>query len=81
MPAWSLWGRRAMTTEVMQQCADMIAADAIQDLAVKLGKPEEEVRTIVVESPVYEALYDFETGLWQEGPDYFASLVMGSKNI
>lgn len=70
-----------MTAEVMQQCADMIVTDAIQDLAEKLGKPEEEIRAIVVESPVYEALYDFDSGLWQEGPDYFASLVMGGKDI
>ncbi len=70
-----------MTPEIMQQCADMIAADAIQDLAEKLGKPECEIRTLVVESPAYEALYDFDSGMWQEGPDYFASLVMGSKNI
>lgn len=70
-----------MTVDVMQQCADMIAADAIQDLAAKLGKSEVEVRALVIESPAYEALYDFESGLWQEGPDYFASLVMGSKDI
>lgn len=70
-----------MTTEVMQQCADMIATDAIQDLAAKLRKPESEIRTLVIESPAYELLYDFESGMWQEGPDYFASLVMGSKNI
>lgn len=70
-----------MPAEVMQQCADMIAADTIQDLASKLGKPEEEIRTLVVESPAYEALYDFDSGLWQEGPDYFASLVMGSGDI
>ena len=70
-----------MTTEIMQQCADMIAADAIQDLAERLGKPQSEIRALVVESPAYAALYDFETGLWQEGPDYFAALVMGSKDI
>ena len=70
-----------MTLEIMQQCADMIATDAIQDLAEKLGKPEGDIRVLVVESPAYEALYDFETGMWQEGPDYFASLVMGSHNV
>ena len=70
-----------MTLEIMQQCADMIATDAIQDLAEKLGKPEGDIRVLVVESPAYEALYDFETGMWQEGPDYFASLVMGSRNV
>lgn len=70
-----------MTLEIMQQCADMIATDAIQDLAEKLGKPEGDIRALVVESPAYEALYDFETDMWQEGPDYFASLVMGSHNV
>lgn len=70
-----------MTPEIMRQCADMIATDAIQDLAERLGKPQSEIRARVVESPAYAALYDFETGMWQEGPDYFAALVMGSKDI
>ena len=61
-----------MNADIMKQCADMIFADTVQDLAARSGKPVTEVRNSNIESPAYEALYDFETGLWQEGPDYFA---------
>lgn len=65
-----------MTSDVMNQCADMVLADAICDYAEATGQPEEEVRTAIVSSPAYDALYDFETGLWQEGPDYFVDFFL-----
>lgn len=64
-----------MSPDVMTQCADLIFTDAVQDLARKTGKPIGEIRAAALRSAAYEALYDFETGLWKEGPDYFASLV------
>ena len=60
-----------MSPDIMNICADMIFTDAVQDLAAKTGRPASEVRTGFIESGAYAALYDFETGLWQEGPDYF----------
>lgn len=57
--------------ETKAQCADMILADAITDLSAQTGRSTSEIRNAIVESPAYEALYDFETNLWQEGPDYF----------
>lgn len=59
----------------MAQCADLIFADVVQDLAERTGLPTEQVRRKVIESPAYVALYDFETELWQEGPDYFIELL------
>ena len=64
-----------MKSDVMTQCADLVFADAVQDLVRSTGKPLEEVRAAALSSPAYEVLYDFETGLWQEGPDSFASLI------
>ena len=60
----------------MAQCADLIFADVVQDLAERTGLPTEQVRRKVIESPAYVALYDFETELWQEGPDYFIGLLV-----
>ncbi|NHM16658.1 hypothetical protein GMI69_08325 [Eggerthellaceae bacterium zg-887] len=64
-----------MKPDIMAQCADLIFADAVQDLARSTGKPLEEVRAAALLSPAYEMLYDFDTGLWQDGPDFFASLI------
>lgn len=58
------------SVDVMAQCADMVLADAICDYARLTGRAEDEVRSAIVSSPAYDALYDFESGLWQEGPDY-----------
>ena len=60
-----------MTSDIMAQCADMVLADAIKDYAARTGKSEDEVRNGIISSHAYEALYDYDTGLWQEGPDYF----------
>lgn len=31
----------------------------------------QEARSKIINSSAYMALYDFETGLWKNGPDYF----------
>lgn len=59
------------SADVMAQCADMVLADAICDYAKRTGRSEDDVRSAIVSSPAYDALYDFGSGLWQEGPDYF----------
>ncbi len=64
-----------MNFDAMNQCADLIFADAVQDLSRRSGKSVDEIRARIIESPAYEALYDFETGVWQTGPDYFIGLV------
>lgn len=59
----------------MQMSADLIFADAVQDLTASTGLPLEVVRKAAICSKAYEALYDFDTGMWKEGPDAFAELV------
>ena len=60
-----------MQYEAMKSCADLILADAIEDLARENSETKEDVRKAIMTSKAYDGLYDFETGLWQEGPAYF----------
>ena len=60
-----------MPYETMKACADLILADAIEDLARDTKRPKDEIRKAMMTSRAYECLYDFESGLWQEGPAYF----------
>lgn len=52
-------------------CADLIPTDAIMDMADEEGIILQEARNKIINSNAYAALYDFETGLWESGPDYF----------
>ena len=60
-----------MPYETMSSCADLILADAIEDLAAESGETKEAVRKSIMTSKAYDALYDFDSGLWQQGPAYF----------
>ena len=64
-----------MQYEKMKSCADMTLANAIQDMVEEEGISLEEARNIILESKAYECLYDFETGMWKEGPDYFRDIL------
>lgn len=35
---------------------------------------------LFTQSPVYEALFDYDTGIWKEGPDYLLGLFEDSLN-
>lgn len=60
-----------MTDEQKEFCADLIFTDAVMDMAEDEGISKTEARRRLIESKAYDALYDFETGLWANGPDYF----------
>ena len=60
-----------MSSDVINACADMILADAIEDFAAEEGISISEARTRLLESKAYECLYNPDTNLWMEGPDYF----------
>ena len=60
-----------MQYETMKACADLILTDAIEDLARDTDQPIELIRKSMMTSKAYESLYDFESGLWREGPAYF----------
>ncbi len=55
----------------MKTCADLILTMAIQDMAKEENISIAQAREKLICSPAYDALYDFDTELWQEGPDAF----------
>lgn len=57
--------------------ADLLLTDAIQDSAEELSLDIAAARDKALESPYYEVLYDFDTLLWTEGPDFLAELIYG----
>lgn len=59
------------STEQERFCADLILTDAIMDMAEEDGITWQEARSKIINSNAYTALYDLETGLWGNGPDYF----------
>lgn len=62
-----------MDDSVKYACADMVFADGIETLANREGISVDESRSRLIDSGAYAALYDLETELWKEGPDYFLS--------
>lgn len=58
-------------TEQKRFCADLILTDAIMDMAEEDGITWQEARSKIINSNAFTALYDLETGLWGNGPDYF----------
>ena len=57
--------------EKMKACADMILTDAIEDMAEEEHISLVQARNKIISCGAYDCLYDFRTGLWMEGPDYF----------
>ena len=64
-----------MSDETKYACADMILADAIEDMAEEEGISKAEVRDAILNSGAYEDLYNLDSRLWTEGPDYFRAYV------
>ena len=64
-----------MQYEKMKTCADMTLADVIEDLSAEENISLKAARDRVLESKAYGCLYDFETGMWKEGPDYFRDVM------
>ena len=61
----------SVSPEIKAACADMILTDAIEDMAKDKGITVAEARDRMFSSKAVEVLYDFDSELWKEGPDYF----------
>ena len=62
-----------MSYEQKVFCAELILTAAIMDMAEDEGISRQEASSRIINSPAYDALYNFDTGLWAQGPDYFRS--------
>ena len=51
-------------------CANLIFTIAIQYLADREGITVDMARKKMIHSKIYDALFDYETGFWGEGPIY-----------
>ena len=60
-----------MSYEQKVFCAELILTAAIMDMAEDEGISRQEARSRIINSPAYDALYNVDTGLWAQGPDYF----------
>ena len=71
--------KSTMDNEQKVFCAELILTAAIMDMAEDEGISRQEARSRIINSPAYDALYNFDTGLWTEGPDYFRSFYQSVK--
>lgn len=68
-----------MSNDMKLATIEMILTNAIEDYAIKTNQSISDVRDEVIESGAYDALYDFDTGLWTQGPDYFIDFFLKMK--
>ena len=55
-------------------CAALVMDSMVKDIAKAEGRKYGEVLKGFVQSNAYNCLFDFETGVWREGPAYLESL-------
>ena len=58
----------------MESCAISTIRHMIEKYAEKPGIPFEDAFFQFTQSYIYDALFDYETGIWMEGPDYLMDL-------
>lgn len=57
-----------------ESCAVSLMRDAVEALSLRDGISYEDALLLFTSSKVYEALFDYDTGIWREGTDYLLSL-------
>ena len=71
--------KSTMDNEQKVFCAELILTASIMDMAEDEGISRQEARSRIINSLAYDTLYNFDTGLWSEGPDYFRSFYQSVK--
>lgn len=61
-----------MKTEAMEHTMELLVAMVVEERALKENRTQEEVFKEFRRSRTYEELFDPETGLWENGPDYIS---------
>lgn len=68
-------GTNYETYESQKECCAVIAMrEAVESLALRENITFEEALLRFTSSNIYEALFDFDTEIWKEGPDYLLNL-------
>ena len=62
-------------------CAIKTMRTMLLKLSDKTNKPFEKLLLEFTKSPTYEALFDFETEIWKEGPDYLLELYVKDNKL
>ena len=63
-------GKLKITDELKEWCATSTMRDMLFVLAEKKDIPYEDALIEFSDSPIYDLLFDYESGMWKEGPDY-----------
>lgn len=70
----------AVTNGQKLYCANNLTAMVLRNLSMDYPeKTQKELFKFFSGSKTYSLLYDFQTGLWKEGPDYLISLFLKEK--
>ena len=64
----------SFTDTQKESCAVSIMRDTVGKLSQRDGISYEEALLRFTSSKVYEALFDYDTGIWREGVDYILNL-------
>ncbi len=57
-----------------ETCAVLNMRNVVAKISKQQDVPYEEALLLFTESPVYDTLFDFETGIWRESPEYLLDL-------
>lgn len=57
-----------------ETCAVLNMRNAVKKISYQQDIPYEEALLLFTGSPVYDCLFDFETGVWRESPEYLLAL-------
>lgn len=63
-----------MTTDQKETCAVISMRDAVALLAQEKQISYEDALLLFAGSRIYDALFDFDTGIWKESPEYLLDL-------
>ncbi len=63
-----------MTTDQKETCAVISMRDAVALLAQEKQISYEDALLLFADSRIYDALFDYDTGIWKESPEYLLDL-------
>lgn len=64
----------SVSTETKEACAIETMRYMLQNYSQDKGMPFEDALLLFTTSSTYQVLFDFDTQVWKEGPDYLRSL-------